>query len=649
MKKDPFDSGQFLDLDLDTSGAESEAWQGALKSDESPDQLANERKGSLGRLRFFRLAIAAVFLLLAGRLAVLQIVNSSQNQALAEGNRVRETEIRAPRGVIYDAGRGIIARNIPNYEVTVVPAELPRQAADRTEIFVKLASALNKPVEEIKQQAESKGEHYGQQVVVADKLDRDASVLLRMRANNLPGVTVRDNPHRQYASPELYAHLLGYTGRVSEDDLKRNPDFQASDYVGKTGLEIIYEDDLRGRAGQRRMEVNAQGESIKELQSDDPVSGRNLLLAIDPELQKAMSAAVQNGVKSSKKQATGGSAVALNPKNGEVLAMISEPTFDNNRFEQGIAEPDYRALADDERKPLFNRPIAGEYPPGSTFKLVTATAALAEGVVTPDTTVASPPFIEVGGSKFIDWDPKGHGSANTTRALAVSSDVYFYKVSGGYGNQSGVGEKKLADYMRQYGLGKATGIDLPDEQDGLVPTPDYKKRTFDEPWYIGNTYQMGIGQGYDLATPIQVATYTSAVANNGVAYKPHLVRAIENPDDPNDRREVKTEPIVNLKVDSDVIRTVQAGMRQAVAGGTAAELRSFPVKVCGKTGTAEFANETQTHAWFTAYAPCDDPQIVVTVMIEGGGEGSDVALPATKRILEQYFKVTPKPSESPKP
>lgn len=649
MKKDPFDSGNFLDLDLDTAGAESEAWQGALKNEDSPEHLANERKGSRSRLQFFRLAIAAVFLLLAGRLAVLQIVNSSQNQALAEGNRVRETEIRAPRGVIYDAHRGIIARNIPNYEVTVVPAELPREEADRTEIYAKLASALNKPVEEIKKQAESKGPRYGQQVVVADKLDRDASVLLRMRANNLPGVTVQDNPHRQYANPELYAHLLGYTGRVSEDDLKRNPDFQTSDYVGKTGLEVVYEDDLRGKAGQRRMEVNAQGESIKELQSDDPTNGKNLLLAIDPDLQKAMSAAVQNGVKSSSKKATGGSAVALNPKNGEVLGMVSEPTFDNNRFEQGIPESEYRTLADDERKPLFNRPIAGEYPPGSTFKLVTATAALAEGVVTPDKFLASPAFIEVGGSKFVDWKKEGHGSANAARALAVSSDVYFYKVSGGFRDQTGVGEKKLADYMRQYGLGEQTGIDLPDEQDGLVPTPDYKKKTFDEPWYIGNTYQMAIGQGYDLATPIQVATYTAAVANNGIAYKPHVVRAIENPDDPNDRKEVTPQPLVNLKVDGDVIRTVQEGMRQAVTSGTAVELNSFPVKVCGKTGTAEFANETQTHAWFTAYAPCDDPQIVVTVMIEGGGEGSDVALPATKRILEQYFKVAAKPSASPKP
>jgi penicillin-binding protein 2 len=273
MNNDPFDSGDLLDLDLDTSGAESEAWQGALKNEEGPEQIARERKGNRSRLQFFKLAIAAVFLLLAGRLAILQIANSSQNQALAEGNRVRETEVRAPRGVIYDANHGLIARNIPNFEVTVVPAELPRKDADRTDVYAKLASALNKPVEEIKKQAESKGAHYGQQVVGADNHDRDASVLLRIRANNLPGVTVQDNPHRQYSDPDLYAHILGYTGRVSEDDLKRNPNFEASDYVGKTGLEVIYEDQLRGKAGKRRMEVNAQGESIKELQSDDPTSG----------------------------------------------------------------------------------------------------------------------------------------------------------------------------------------------------------------------------------------------------------------------------------------------------------------------------------------------------------------------------------------
>lgn len=647
-KHDPFEPDQTLDLDLDSSADETETWAGALRTDETPEQVAKERKGSRTRLRFFSFALVAVFLLLAGRLTVLQIANFEQNKALAEGNRIRETDVRAPRGVIYDAKRGLVAQNIPNFELTIVPAELPSKPEERTAIYEKLAGPAKQSVDDIRRAAEEKGIRYGQQVVVADKLDRDAAVLLRIHASNLPGVQVQDNPQRQYASPELYSHAVGYTGRVSEDDLKRNPDFQASDYVGKTGLESVYQDELSGDPGKRRVEVNAQGEAIKELQAEDAVSGKNVILGIDPDLQKSMSLAVQNGISSSKKKATGGSAIAINPKNGEVLAYISEPTFDNNRFVGGIPNDEYQKLATDEKKPLFNRPVSGEYPPGSTFKLITATAALAEGVVEAGTYVSSPPSIDVGGSKFVDWDPKGHGSVNAAGAIAVSSDVFMYKVSGGYGNQRGVGEDKLADYMHQFGLGKQTGIDLPDEHTGLVPTPDYKKKTFDEPWYIGNTYQMGIGQGFDLATPVQVATYTAAIAGNGIAYKPHLARAVESADNPADKRDIPAEPIVNLKVDRDVIQQVQEGMRRAVTSGTAIDLKDMPVDVCGKTGSAEFANETNAHAWFTAYAPCDDPQIVVTVMIEGGGEGSDVAVPAAKRILETFFKIQPK-TPSPKP
>lgn len=639
MTKDPFGSDSYLDLDFDTSYEDSEAWQGALKTEEDPDRLVHERVGSRSRVQFFYWAAAAVFLLLLSRLLILQIVNWDQNKALAEGNRIRETDIRAPRGVIYDAKHGIIARNIPNVEVAVTPVELPRKAEDRQATYQVLADVLKKSVPEVQQAAEAKGARYGQQVVIADKLDRDTSMLARVKTVGLAGVSVSENPQRQYDRTEEYAHLIGYTGRVSEDDLKRNDQLQGSDYVGKTGLERVYEDELRGTAGKRRVEVNAQGEAIKELASTEPVSGKNLILGIDPELQAAMYKAVDNGIKSSRRKATGGSAIAINPKTGEIMGMVSAPSFDNNLFVNGIAQDKYNELSNDDRKPLFNRPVSGEYPPGSTFKLVTATGALAEGVVNPNTTVASPPFIEVGGSKFVDWKESGHGSVNAAKALAVSSDVFFYTVAGGFKNQKGIGEDKLAEYMKQYGLGKQTGIDLPEERTGLVPTPQYKEETFNEPWYIGNTYQMAIGQGYVLTTPLQVADYTAAVANGGLAYKPHLVKAFENPDNPAEVTPVQPEPIINLKVDKEVIQTVQEGMRQAVASGTAQELNSLPVEVCGKTGSAEFANETNAHAWFTAYAPCNDPQIVITVMIEGGGEGSDVAVPAAKTILSQFFKV----------
>lgn len=642
MKPDPFSTDHYLNLDFDTTHEDAERWQSALRNEESAEGIVREKRAISGRMRFFYVLLSVIFVVLAGRLLILQIITTDENKALAEGNRIRETDIRAPRGVIYDASHQIVAKNLPNTEVTVTPVELPKKSEQRDEVYRTLADILKKPAQELKTAAESRGLRYGQEILVADKLDRDTSVLLRVRAGDLRGVRIQENPQRQYEHPEQFAHLLGYTGRVSEDDLKLHPDFQASDYVGKTGLEQVYEQELRGQPGKQRSEVNAAGQAIKELQSSEPASGRSLVLSVDPGLQETMFKAVENGIKSSKQAATGGSAIALNPKNGEVLGMVSVPSFDNNLFVNGIKPGAYKELSENERKPLFNRPISGEYPPGSTFKIVTATGALAEGVVSPNKYLSSPPKITIQGYDFPDWSPSGHGSVDTVGALAQSSDVYFYKVSGGYTDQRGLGEDKLGDYMKQFNIGAPSGIDLPQEKIGLVPTPKWKEANVHEPWYIGNTYQMGIGQGFVLTTPIQVADYTAAIAGNGVAYKPHLVKAIENPDNPNDKQTIEPRPLINLKADADVIKVVQDGMRQAVKTGTAQDLRDLPVEICGKTGSAEFANETKAHAWFTAYAPCDDPQIVLTVMIEGGGEGSDVAVPAARTIFSKFFNIQPK-------
>ncbi len=646
--RDPFDTGSHLNIDFDTSHEAAEAWQDALKHDGDTTDVATERRARPARVKFFYVAMLGVIVLLAGRLTTLQIFNSDQNRALAEGNRIRETLVPAPRGVIYDGAHALVARNIPNFEVLITPSELPKKAEDRTAVYTTLAALLKKTPPEIQTTAEAKGLRYGQEILITDKLDRDTSILVSTKTSELPGVHTQDNPQRLYDRGGTYAHLLGYTGRVSEDDLKLNPDFKSADYVGKSGLESEYENTLRGTAGKRRVEVDASGQAIKELQSTDAQPGKNIVLSIDPELQNTMTTAVETGMRSTIKgnRATGGSAIALNPKNGEVLGMVSLPSFDPNKFVEGIDQKSYSALADDKQKPLFNRPISGEYPPGSTFKLVTATGALAEGAVAPGTYVASPPELVIDGFRFPDWDPAGHGSVNAVSALAQSSDVYFYKVSGGTKDQKGVGEDKLAHYMRQYNLGEKSGIDLPEERAGLVPTPKYKEDTFQEPWYIGDTYHMGIGQGFVLTTPLQVANYTAAVAMNGIAYKPHLVRATENADNPADQQVKQPEQLINLKVEPQVLKTVQEGMREAVQSskGTAKQLKDLPIDICGKTGSAEFANETAAHAWFTAYAPCNDPQIVVTVMIEGGGEGADVAVPAARTILAQYFKVPAAPS-----
>lgn len=644
MKDDPFKSDQFLDISFDTSYEEAELWQGALRNEEDAEGIVEEAASPSGRVRFFTIAIIGVVAILLARLTILQLLNSDQNKALAEGNRIRETQIAAPRGVIYDAKRGIVARNVPNFEVRVIPADLPRKEEERVTVYAKLSEVLKKPVDEIARASESKGLRYGTPILLADKLDRDSSILLQMRATELTGIQVQNNPQRAYDRAEQYAHLIGYTGRVSEDDLKRRPELGPADFIGKTGLESVYQNELKGEPGKQRVEVNASGQVMKQLQSTDPTAGKSLILGIDPDLQNVMYDAVANGMKSAKKgQATGGSAIALNPKTGEILGMVSLPSFNNNLFIGGISDQNYRSLADDPKKPLFNRPISGEYPPGSTFKLVTATAGLGEGVITPGTYLASPPELDIQGYKFPDWNPKGHGTIAVEGALAQSSDVFFYKVAGGYGKEiTGVGEEKLGEYMKMFGIGKESGIDLPDENAGLVPTNEYKQSTFGEPWYIGDTYHMGIGQGFVLTTPMQVADYTATIANGGVAYKPHLVKAIENPDNPSDVQVIKPEELVKLPVSTELVNTVKEGMRQAVQSGTARELKSLNLDICGKTGSAEFANETNSHAWFTAFAPCDNPQIVVTVMIEGGGEGADTAVPAASKIFQQFFNVRPK-------
>ncbi len=639
---DPFKDNDYLNIGFDTSYEESELWQGALRNEEDASGLVAERPAASSRVKFLAIVIALITLLLASRLLVLQIIDSSQNKALAEGNRIRETLIPAPRGVIYDANRTIVARNVPNFEVRIIPSDLPKKPEERAAVYATLSEALKKSPDEIARTAEAKGLRSATPVLIAEKLDRDTSMLLQIRATNLRGVLIENNPQREYTKPEQYAHLLGYTGRVSEDDLKRDSSLSPSDFVGKLGIEQTYQNDLKGSAGKQRVEVDASGQVLKQLQSTDPTAGKSLVLGILPDLQQTMFQAVADGIKSSKRAATGGSAIAMNPKNGEILGMVSLPSFDNNLFVDGISESKYSTLANDPRKPLFNRPIAGEYPPGSTFKIITATAALGEGVVQPGTYLASPPELDIEGYKFPDWDKNGHGSVNASKALAVSSDVYFYKVAGGYTDVKGVGVDKLGDYMRKFGIGKPSGIDIPGERKGLIPTPEYKKDTFGEDWFVGNTYQMGIGQGFVLTTPLEVLNYAAAIAGNGVAYKPHIVKAIENPDNPQDSKAVQPEEYINLGVSQSIIDTVKDGMRQAVQGGTASALRSLPVDICGKTGSAEFANETNAHAWFTAFAPCNDPQIALVVMIEGGGEGSDVAVPAAKKILAQYFGVQTK-------
>ena len=401
--------------------------------------------------------------------------------------------------------------------------------------------------------------------------------------------------------------------------------------------------------------MDVVGREVWEKGNDPAIAGHNLVMTIDADFQKVVEAALQKAlVKAKAKQAV---AIALDPRNGDVLAMVSLPSYDNNLFATGISVDDYTTLAQDPLHPLMDQAISAQVPPGSTFKLIPASAALQEHVLDINTRLQTPGVLWVPNKyfpddlalaqPFYDWYKPGFGSLTIRQGIAESSDVFFYQVAGGSfpDFDNGLGEERLAAYSRMFGVGQLTGIDLPGEAKGLVPDPVWKRQTIGDIWTIGDTYNMGIGQGYVLATPLQVANYTAIVANGGTLYKPQLVHAI-NDSEGRLMRTVEPQVIRKVAVDPKNLAIVREGMRLGVTSGTSVNANLAQVNVAAKTGTAEYygakiAGHLPTHAWFTAFAPYDNPQIVVTIFVYGGGEGSAVAAPAAAEILRAYFKLPP--------
>jgi penicillin-binding protein 2 len=355
-------------------------------------------------------------------------------------------------------------------------------------------------------------------------------------------------------------------------------------------------------------------------------------LSIDAELQKKIYNSLNNILE--KTQTKTAAAVAINPQNGEVLAMVSIPSYDNNLFAQKISNSDYASLIQNPDKPLFNRAIAGEYPPGSTIKPAIATAALSEGVITPSTIINGlGGVLRIGNYSFGDWTV--HGPSDVRTAIAQSNDIFFYTVGGGYGNIEGLGMSRMKKWDNLYGLGEPTGIDIEGESSGLIPDEQWKQDTIGEKWSVGNSYHAAIGQGYVTITPLQLANYIATIANGGTLFKPHLVSQIKKSD--GTITSIQPQIIRSGFVSPDVMNVVREGMRQAVTGGTAQPLKDLPVEVAGKTGTAQFGTGNQTHGWFVSFAPYDNPQIAMAVLVEGGGEGFTSALPVTKEVYQWYF------------
>ncbi|MCX6032669.1 MAG: penicillin-binding protein 2 [Chloroflexi bacterium] len=678
-----------------------------------------------GRLMLLRLVVLVVAVTLAGRLWQLQMVQGETYRVLADRNRFRQVDVAAPRGVIYDRNGAILARNRPSFTVAVVPADLPKDyqgepdAAAESAVLDHLSDLLNRPApavqpsptptgaprelqrlasptpaptpipdrqpwlrprDEIEQGIEDGrlGGAY-RPVTVATNIQEATAFLIAEDAANLPGVELLLDPIRDYPSGALTAHLIGYMGHIPQNEVA---DYEAQGYgpdaqVGLTGLEVSFEQELRGDPGRQTIEVDVNGRKVRTVGEADPAQpGHNLVLTVDSELQRVAAAALQEALDQSKgfTKATQGAVVALDPRNGAVLAMVSLPSHDNNLFAKGITSDAWNALATDPNLPLFNQAVAGQYPPGSIFKIIVASAGLQDGVINIRTQLGDGfdgvndgiiwlpneylPWDRTRDQPFYSWIHKygqGHGFVTVRMALAVSDDIFFYQLGGGYLNIfHGLGVEEIGYYARDFGLDALTGIELFSESAGHIPDPKWKRLNYAQNWLTGDTYNMSIGQGYVLATPLQMANATAAVANRGYLYKPQLVDHITDAEG-KVSRPFTPALIREVSVDPANLDTVREGMYGAVnwAEGTAPLARLANIAVAGKTGTAEFYRDWDkdslpdrdekgnlpTHAWFTSFAPYVDPEIVVTVFIANGGEGSSVAAPVAAKVLKAYFGV----------
>jgi len=587
--------------------------------------------------------LTIIFCILVSRLFILQIVEGQSNQSLAEGNRIRPRITEASRGIITDKNGVWLARNKADFALVLYPSDLPKKKVDREEVYNKISKITSIPVQDLQKQAEENGLLSLDEVLLQENVPHDDALILEKKIAGIPGIEVAQKSAREYATTPGLSHLLGYTGKISRDDLKKKPDSFLSDRIGKTGLEAEYEDYLKGKHGIEQIEKDSKGNVVRVLVQEgnqEPVPGSNVSLYLDRGLQEATAKALDTGIGEAKKLTgddtiNAGVVAVMDVNTGGILAMVSTPYYDNNLFATKISNADYQKLINDKSNPMLNRAIAGIYPPGSISKIILASAGLSEKAIAPDTSIETPEAIKIGDYSFPDW--KYHtGTTNVERAIAESNNIFFYALGGGFDKIKGIGIDNLNKYWKLFGLGEETGIDLPGESSGFLPTPEWKKKNSGEPWYIGDTYHASIGQGDLLTTPIQMLRATAAIANGGKLLKPQLVKKISD----------STGKVINEfgpRIERDnivsqsVIKTVQEGMRRTVTDGSARNMQGLPVNVAGKTGTAQFLNNQKTHAWFECYAPYEKPEIAIISMIEGGGGGHEIAAPIAREILNYYY------------
>jgi len=597
-----------------------------------------------GRYKYLVIFVGLAFLLIFIRLWSLQVIKGTDLRHLSDNNCIRLRENPADRGMLLDRNGNILAHNRPSFEVSLVPEDLRANP----EVLIKVGEMLNMTRGEIEEKIKGQKRRTPfNPVKIKSDIDWDKLALLETNRVHLPGMIVDVRPRRAYDYGDLASHLIGYLGEVDENELRQSKGspYRMGSQIGKYGVEYRWENDLRGTDGGQQIEVDALGREIRPLGVVEPFPGNNLFLTIDLELQKVAEEAYKDKT---------GALIAMDPKTGQILAMVSKPSFKPDIFARNILPEEWKSLVENPHHPLQNKGIQGQYPAGSVFKIITAIAGLESKTITPTTPFTCAGAFSYGNRDFRCWKAGGHGSLSLHRAIVESCDIYFYQLG------LKVGPDLIARYASEFGLGRTTGISLPHERPGTVPSSSWKKKRYGVPWYSGETLSFSVGQGYLNATPLQLLVLISAVANGGKIFLPQVAERVEDIYK-NRLKEYPPAEMERVNVSEKTLQIIQEALTGAVNDphGTGSACALKEVKVAGKTGTAQVIAmpedfkrgemnriplKFRDHAWFVAYAPVEDPKISVVVLVEHGGFGASAAAPIAKKVIEKYLNINPSPS-----
>lgn len=583
--------------------------------------------------RFLTVCLIFIAVIILTRSFQLQIVDGEDYSKMAQRNRFAYMSIDNARGIVYDSKMEQLVFNQPRFSLVFDKNEFGSNDWDEASRIISEITGVDS-VEILDTISESNSD----EVTILKNIPREEIIILEIKSRKVAGVKIKNETIREYQDAEIFSHILGYIGKISEDDLRlTGDDYSFNSLIGKTGVESSYESDLRVKSGKIKIERDAKGNLLSEEVISTAQSGNDLILWIDADLQRKMYQELQKIT--SEIGAKTASAVAIDPKTGGVLSIVSYPGFDNNLFSKGT---DLDKIFEDERNPLFNRAIAGTYSVGSTIKPLIGLAALNEGIVSAGKQFYSPGYLSVPNpwnpsqpSVYADLAPNGWYNVN--RAIALSSNVFFYIVGGGYEDQAGLGADLIKKYLNLFGWGSLTGIDLPGEKPGFIPDPQWKRETLEDQWRVGDSYNLSIGQGFMSATPLQVTSAFAAIANGGELLQPMIVNKIIDKDG-NLIRENERQVINNELVGSNNLAIIKRAMKETVEYGSATMFQSLPVSSGAKTGTAQIPKKDHFNNWITVFAPYDNPEIVLTILIEEVEGIRAAALPVAKEVLEWYFK-----------